>query len=267
MKDYIKSIIDKKAGYDENLNRLREYIQTYFLYISYRKKYYQNMVFTGGTALRFIYGIRRFSEDLNFSLSMSNRGFDFLDMLKDVEQEFKLAGYSIEVKPRIKGQVYSAQLKFPQLLFETGLSMVEDEKLMIKVEIDSNPPEGGLESHTLYNKTFMFHMVHYDLASLFAGKLHALLRRKYTKGRDWYDLIWYLSKFKNIEPNYLMLNNALAQTSKVYSRISKENWKSEILKIACELEWRKVRNDVGRFLEDHNEVSLLAIETFKSMLG
>ncbi len=267
MKDYIKSIINKKAGNDENLNRLREYIQVYFLYIIYRKKYYNNIVFTGGTALRFIHGMRRFSEDLDFSLSVCAHGYDFLGMMKDVKQEFELAGYSVEIKPKIKGVVHSAQLRFAQILFETGLSSLKDEKLMIKVEIDSNPPQGGIETHTLYNAIFMFYMVHYDLASLFAGKLHALLCRKYTKGRDWYDVMWYLTKFKNIEPNYIMLNNAIAQTTKNYLLNSGENWKSQLLKAARALDWAQIKNDVGRFLEDSTELELLNYETYAKLLN
>jgi len=266
MKDYIKSIIDKKADSNTNLNRVREYIQSYFLYTIYRKKYYQNLIFTGGTALRFIYGIRRFSEDLDFSLSARAYGYDFPAMMKDVEREFNLAGYSVEIISKMKGTVRGAQLKFAQILFETGLSPLKDEKLMIKVEIDSNPPPGGGESHTIYNKTFMFYILHYDIASLFAGKLHALLSRKYAKGRDWYDLMWYLTKFKNIEPNYTMLNNALAQMSKAHSVVSAKNWKSELSKTAHSLDWAKIRNDTGRFLEDPKDAALLKLETFKILL-
>jgi len=266
MKDYIKSIIDKKADNDTNLNHVREYIQSYFLYTIYRKKYYQNMVFTGDTALRFIYGIRRFSEDLDFSLSNRAHGYDFSAMMKDIEREFELAGYNIEIVSRAKRTVYTAQLRFARILFETGLSPLKDKKLMIKIEIDSNPPRGGRESHTLYNKAFMFYILHYDISSLFAGKLHALLCREYTKGRDWYDLMWYLTKFEDIEPNYTMLNNAIAQTSAGYPLISKENWKTELLKAAYALDWGKVRKDVEKFLEDSTESALLELGTFKTLL-
>lgn len=80
--------------------------------------------------------------------------------------------------------VHNAFLKFPKLLFEYGLSPHKDEKISIKIEIDTNPRGGGREEVTLYNSIFMFYVLHFDLASLFAGKLHALLCREYTKGRD-----------------------------------------------------------------------------------
>jgi len=267
MRDYIKSIVNKKASRDDNLNRIREYIQAYFLYVIYRKKYYQDLVFTGGTALRFIYQIRRFSEDIDFSLSSRSKQIDFNTMMHDIMQEFKQAGYALEIKAKTHLTVNSAFLKFSDVLFETGLSPLKDEKLSIKIEVDSRPPLGGVETYTMATTPFMFYMLHYDLKSLFAGKVHALLCREYTKGRDWYDLMWYLSKFKDIEPNYAMLNNAMAQTSEKSIRLTQDNWKTEIKKVVKGLDWEEVRSDVGRFLEDQSELELLVPETFINLLG
>ncbi len=267
MRDYIKSIVSKKVSADDNLNRIREYIQAYFLYVLYRKKYYQNMVFTGGTVLRFVYRIRRFSEDIDFCLSTRAKQIDFDAMMHDIAQEFKRAGYALEIKAKTHLTVNSAMLKFSGILFETGLSPLKDEKFLIKVEIDSRPPAGGIEAHTMATTPFMFYMLHYDLKSLFAGKVHALLCREYTKGRDWYDLMWYLSKFKDIEPNYIMLNNAMAQTFENPVNLTQENWKAEIKKVVKALDWEKVRNDVRRFLEDQNETELLIPETFINLLS
>lgn len=266
MKDYIKSVVDPKLDFNNNLNRVREYLQTYFLYVVYKTKFYQNLVFTGGTALRFIYKIRRFSEDIDFSLSARAKDYDFNDMARRIQQEFKLAGYDLEVKFRSERTVHNALLKFSGILYETGLSPLKGQKIIIKAEIDSNPPQGGIEDTTVYNSTFMFYMLHYDLKSLFAGKVHALLCREYAKGRDWYDLMWYLTKFKGIEPNYIMLNNAMAQTFKKPVQIIQENWKAEIKKVVKTLDWVKVRNDVGRFLEDPTELELLTSETFINLL-
>lgn len=266
MRDYIKSIVNKKLSADDNLNHIREYIQAYFLYVIYRKKYYQDMVFTGGTALRFIYQIRRFSEDIDFSLSAKVKQIDFNGMMRDIAEEFKRAGYAVEIKTKTRLAVNSALLKFSGLLFETGLSPLKDEKLLIKVEVDARPPAGGVEAHTMIAAPFMFYILHYDLASLFAGKVHALLCREYVKGRDWYDLIWYLSKFKSIEPNFIMLNNAMAQTCEKPVQFTQENWKVEIIKVVKTLDWVKVRNDVRRFLEELNELDLLTPETFINLL-
>lgn len=266
MKDYIKSVIDANLTENDNLNRVREYLQAYFLNVIYKKKFYQNLVFTGGTALRFIHKLKRFSEDMDFSLSAKAKGYDFPVMIKDIHQEFRLAGYDLEIKYDNSRPVHSALLKFPGLLFEAGLSPLQDQKIVIKIEIDSNPPQGGVEASSVYNSTFMFYMLHYDLSSLFAGKVHALLCREYTKGRDWYDLLWYLTKSHNLEPNYVMLNNAMAQSSRKPLTLTPENWKEEIKKVVETLDWAKVRNDVSRFLEDPTELNLLELNTFIDLL-
>ncbi|MBU0709781.1 MAG: nucleotidyl transferase AbiEii/AbiGii toxin family protein [Candidatus Omnitrophica bacterium] len=266
MKDYLKSIVNKKVSAEDNLNRVREYIQAYFLYIIYRKKYYQDMVFTGGTALRFVHHIRRFSEDIDFSLSGRAKQIDFTGMMQDIAHEFKQAGYAMEMKIKTRLAVQSALLKFSDIMFETGLSLLKDEKFLIKVEIDSRPPAGGVEAHSMVTTPFMFYMLHYDLPSLLAGKTHALLCREYTKGRDWYDLLWYLGKFKELEPNFTMLNNAMAQTEKDPILLTSRNWKAELKKAVQKADFAKVKLDVGRFLEDQTDLELLNLEAFVNLL-
>jgi len=266
MKDYIKSVVDPNLTQNQNLNRVREYLQAYFLNIVYKNKFYQNLVFTGGTALRFIYRINRFSEDLDFSLSIKAKNYNFTDMVKNILQEFKLAGYDLEIKYDDSRAVHSALLKFSGILFETGLSPLKNQKIAIKVEIDANPPLGGIETSSVYNSNFMFYMQHYDLASLFAGKVHALLCREYTKGRDWYDLLWYLTKFKDLEPNFVMLNNAFVQTSPKSVKLNVDNWRGKIKKTVETLDWVKVRKDVSRFLENSSELGLLESKTFVNLL-
>jgi len=266
MRDYIKTIVNKKLSADDNLNRIREYIQAYFLYVIYRKKYYQDMVFTGGTALRFVHHIRRFSEDIDFSLSGRAKQIDFTGMMQDIAHEFKQAGYAMEMKIKTRLAVHSALLKFSGILFETGLSPLKDEKFLIKVEIDSHPPASGAETHSMVTTPFMFYMLHYDLPSLLAGKTHALLCREYTKGRDWYDLLWYRGKFKELEPNFTMLNNAMIQTEKDPILLTSKNWKAELKKAVQKVDFALVKLDVGRFLEDQTDLRLLNFETFTKLL-
>ncbi|MEQ9716572.1 MAG: nucleotidyl transferase AbiEii/AbiGii toxin family protein [Candidatus Asgardarchaeum sp.] len=266
MKDYIKEIVDERLSPQDNRNRIREYIQKFLLYILYKRKLYQNLVFVGGTALRFLYGIKRFSENLDFNLSYKAKKYDFKNILKAAEEEFVASGYKIEIKYDVSKNVHSAFLKFPGLLFEYGLSPHKDEKISIKMEIDTNPPRGGGEEVTLYNSIFMFYILHYDLASLFAGKLHALLCRKYTKGRDWYDLIWYLTAFKGLEPNFVMLNNAIEQTMRKPFQIDRKNWKDKLKEAIDNFDIKKARNDVRRFLENPEEIELLTKKNLYKLL-
>ncbi|MBN1621607.1 MAG: nucleotidyl transferase AbiEii/AbiGii toxin family protein [Endomicrobiales bacterium] len=267
MKDYIKEIIKKGESSDYQRNLVREYLQEYFLYILYRKKFFKDIVFCGGTSLRFIYKIKRFSEDLDFSLSQQSGKIDFQDILKIQKDEFEKAGFKAEVKISMKTNVNNAFFDFPGLLFEYGLSPHKQEKTSIKIEIDTNPPKGGKEEMSTYNGSFMFYLMHYDIASLFAGKMHALLARKYTKGRDWYDLVWYLSKFKDITPNFEMLNNALKQTGNDSIAVNGENWKQILLGLAKDLDEKSIVSDVYRFLEDPGEKELLTKENIINTIG
>ncbi len=267
MKDYIKELIDQKASYDININRMREYLQEYFLYILYKKKIYKDVAFCGGTALRFFYKIRRFSEDIDFSLSYKIKECNFETLLKTLKEEFIAAGYIVEIKYSTATNVYNAFLKFPGLLFEYGISSHKDEKISIKMEIDINPPLGAGEEVTLYNGIFMFYTVHYDLPSLLAGKIHALLCRNYTKGRDWYDLLWYLTKFKDLQPNFSLLNNALRQTQADADELTPDNWKTMLKTAVDVLDINLVREDVYRFLEDPEEKHLLTKENFYKIIG
>lgn len=266
MKDYVKSIVDKTLTQNDNLNRVREYIQSYLLYVIYKKKIFQNLVFTGGTALRFVHQIRRFSEDIDFSLSANAKGYDFDQMIKDISHEFKLAGYEIDIKQSSERAVHSALLKFSDILFEAGLSLLKSQKIAIKMEVDSNPPKGGKEESSVYNGLFTFYMVNYDLSSLFAGKVHAVLCRVYTKGRDWFDLFWYLSKFKELEPNFTMLNNAMVQTEKDPITLDSKNWKPALKKAAQNTDFTLVKQDVSRFLERPEEAEFLELKTFENLL-
>ncbi len=266
MRDYVKSIVDKNLTQNENLNKVREYIQSYLLYVIYKKKIFQNLVFTGETALRFVHKIRRFSEDIDYSLSPNAKRYDFDEMVKVIQHEFKLAGYDIDIKHSTERTVHSALLKFSGILFEAGLSPLKSQKIAIKMEVDSKPPLGGKEESSVYNGLFTFYMVNYDLASLFAGKIHAVLCREYTKGRDWFDLFWYLSKFKELEPNFTMLNNALAQTEKEQITLSSQTWKSALNKTAQKTDFAQVKQDVSRFLERPEEVEFLELKTFETLL-
>ncbi len=268
MKDYIKEIVSKKLTDHENINRIREYLQKYLLYILYKKKLYQDLVFTGGTALRFIFGLRRFSEDLDFCLALTRaKECDFHNMLKIIKAEFIASNYKMEIKYSTERNVHSAFLKFPGLLFEYGLSPHRDEKISVKIEIDTNPPSGGREDVTLYNSVFMFYILHYEITSLFAGKVYALLCREYTKGRDWYDLLWYLTNFKNLEPNFIMLNNAIKQTAPRFFEVTRENWKADLRKAVDNLDLKRVRDDVVRFLEDPLEADLLTRENLHKIVS
>jgi len=145
-------------------------------------------------------------------------------------------------------------LEFPGILKDLGLSPLKDEKLAIKWDVDTNPPPGAVPVSGMLNKYFTFRIVHYDLPSLFAGKLHACRFRNYTKGRDWYDFIWYVSK--KVRPNIALLQNAVQQTEKKDLALDESGLGDFLIQCMERVDFKVLRQDVERFLEDPAELSI-----------
>ncbi len=162
--------------------------------------------------------------------------------------------------------VRSAFIKFPGLLFEMGASPHKSEVLSVKFEVDTNPPCGAGTETTLCRRFVTVRVNHYDKASLLAGKLHAVLSRQYTKGRDVYDLVWYLSDRTWPTPNLCFLNAALVQTGWMGPTLSAGTWSDVISSRMNELHWGRVRDDLMPFVERHEELALVTKENCIKLL-
>ncbi len=236
------------------INRLREALQLLCLKILQDKGYFSNMAFVGGTALRILYDMRRFSEDMDFSV-IDKKGYDFTDLTRVMKRELELNNLKVNTKPKTAKTVQSCMLKFPGLIKNVGLSAHEDQNLSIKIEVDSNPPAGWHAESTIVNKLYVLNVTHLGITSLYATKLHACFFRKFVKGRDFYDLLWYLGK--KIKPNYELLNNAVAQTHGKSPALDNGNIKEFLLEKVAKIDFVSVVKDVERFLEDKSELKLL----------
>ncbi len=248
----------REASLEAKRNVLREYLQAHILFSFQAKRAFEQLAFVGGTALRFLHGLRRYSEDLDFSLERP-KAYDFQRFLNRVEVDLTKAGFDVTVHPREVTPVHSAFVRFPGLLYEFGLSPHQTEKLAIKIEIDTAPPTGATLQTTVINRHFLVALQHHDLPSLMAGKLHALLSRGYAKGRDIYDLLWYLSRSEPTVPNIPLLRNALIQTNWRGAQVTTESWKSVVENRLCEVNFAEVIDDVGPFLESPEERTLLTL--------
>lgn len=265
MKDRALQLV-REAPEPQKANLLREYLQAHVLYSLQGKRAFEQLAFAGGTALRFLYGLPRFSEDLDFSLER-REGYDFEALLTAIETDLLKAGFEVTVHPRTERVVHSAFLRLPGLLYEAGLSPMRAQKLSIKVEIDTNPPPGARTEQTVINRHFLLGAWHHDLPSLMAGKIHALLMRPYTKGRDVYDLLWYLTRPEAVVPNLVLLNNALCQTGWEGDRVTEKTWRSIVRHRLERLDWASVSEDVSAFLEHPAEQSLLTRTTLLAALA
>ncbi|MCP3997554.1 MAG: nucleotidyl transferase AbiEii/AbiGii toxin family protein, partial [bacterium] len=223
------------------------------------------LAFHGGTSLRFLYSIGRFSEDLDFALERPGRGYDFRYYLRAVRADFEREGYAIDVKANDRKVVHSAFLRFRGLLHELGLSPHLTETLAIKVEIDTRPLDGAVLATTVIRRHETLQLQHHDRASLLAGKIHAVLQR-YTKGRDLYDLQWYLSDPDWPSPNLRMLNNALAQSGWDGPDFDAGNWHAILRQRIDALDWAKVIDDVRPFVESPAGLEVLTRENLSGLL-
>lgn len=265
MKDYVLQITSAKSLRQDKLNIMREYLQTYILSILQKQNFFNDTAFLGGTALRFLFDLPRYSEDLDFS-RISHVALNFPNLLSSVKNELTLAGYNVEIKYKDSKTVLSASVKFENILFETNISNIPGQKFSISLEIDTNPPEGAVIKNTIINKYIPIALTHYDITSLFSGKINALLTRKYCKGRDYFDLFWYLSKFKDIEPNYILLNNSLSQFGKKKGIINVANWRPFISQHIEKQNWNEILKDVVNLIENEQHLYAFSKENLIKLL-
>ncbi len=274
MIEYIREQIRGESDLRRARLLMREYLQARILEAIQGAGAFASWCFIGGTALRFLYRLPRFSEDLDFSLS---RGFSeeegepfiegFVRVVDRTVSTFGKEGYTVQPKISDSRVVKTAFLKFHGLLYELGLSPHSGELVSIRVEIDSDPPDGAKLETTVLRRHSLLNVQHYDRSSLFAGKLHALLSRDYTKGRDIYDLLWYLSDSQWPAPNITFLRNALEQTGWNGPEVTAENWARLVSEQLEAIDWERAVEDVRPFLEKPEEAYLLTRGNLSKLLS
>jgi len=249
VKDHLASLVRQAADPAAGRNVAREYLQARILGALQRAGAMIPLAFQGGTCLRFLYHIARYSEDLDFALEQQREDYDFRAYVGAVQGELTAEGYGPDVRASNRRVVHSAFVRFPGLLYELGLSGQRGEVLAVKLEVDTNPPAGALLETTVVRRYELLQLQHHDKPSLLAGKLHAILRRPYSKGRDLFDLVWYLSDPAWPEPNLTLLANALAQKGWQGPRPTTDNWRDLVLGRLEAVDWERARADVRPFLE------------------
>jgi predicted nucleotidyltransferase component of viral defense system len=264
MKEVALSLLKDLADPARKLNILREYIQVETLRSLHESEAFVNLTFVGGTAIRFVFDLPRFSEDLDFSMEKAD-GYKPELWMKKLKNDLMLAGFDTSMKWNDRTAVHKAWIKVEGLLHEAGLAAMKDQKLSIKLEIDTNPPAGAQSQRDLITRHAMLSINHYDLHSLMAGKVHALITREYAKGRDWYDLLWYRGRRPPVEPNLELLQNAMDQTrgEGVFNAVQ---WKHHLMDTVGELDFSALAADVRPFLEHQEEATLLRMDNFRSAL-
>ncbi len=278
MNTALQSLIDRYAPLTATdwVNALREIVQELALLGLWRSKFYQHAAFYGGTALRIFHGLRRFSEDMDFSLLEPNPNFDLEPHLQAIRTELAGFGFDFEAERKqknLKTQIESAFLKGGtrvNLLTVGTPDSLRDrfpktQKLKIKLEVDTNPPAGAEDYVETLLVPIPFQVKLYTLPCLFAGKLHAVLCRNWksrVKGRDFYDLIWYVAR--NTSCHLGHLQKRMEQTGHWNpGEILDGEMLRELLRERFEtVNFDRAGDDVRPFVSDPDELALWSREFF-----
>lgn len=245
-------------SYDLALN---EIFQEIALAALARSGFFKHAAFHGGTCLRILYNLQRFSEDLDFVLKEPILNFSWQNHFQNMLLEFEAYGIQVTVQDRHQNETvkkfFLKENSIGQILvFKEGRTGPR-KKIKIKFEIDTNPPAGSRFENRYLTFPFAFAVTTQDLPSLFAGKSHALLCRAYTKGRDWYDFLWYVDKKTTL--NFELLSAAIDQNGPWQGQklnIDKPWYLHEMEKKIKSLDWQKAKDDIARFLRPRDQVSL-----------
>jgi len=258
----------KTAGDYENA--LKEIMQEIALLGLWRAKFYEHALFYGGSALRILYGLPRFSEDLDFSLLAKSKSFDLTDYHNAIQAELESFGFKVKIESKEKNatsQIESAFIKASTRIHFIKIAVPEaiaehthtNQMLKIKLEVDTNPPGGhGIEVIDIF-RPIPFQVKTMPLTDLFAGKIHAVLARQWeerVKGRDFFDYLWYLGK--QVPLNLHHLEKRLVQSGhwNKKEKLTQAKCIDLLTKRFNELNFEKAKADVYSFLGARERDSL-----------
>jgi predicted nucleotidyltransferase component of viral defense system len=268
----------KPENEEEILAAFREIMQEVVLAGLSRTDFFEKAAFYGGTALRIFYKLDRFSEDLDFSLLEPNKNFNLEPYFTAIINEFESLGLKVTIKEKdkkIKTAIESAFLKsetiWKELVLEDIIKQtgIHSNKLIkIKIEVDRNPPLNFETEQKLLIRPFSFYVKCFTPSSLFAGKLHALLFRKWkkrVKGRDWYDLEWYIKKGIPINISHF-LNRAIESGDWKEKNINEQQIISLLKDKITIVSFKNVKDDVVRFIKEDKVLDIWSPRYFMDLI-
>ena len=258
----------KKNPNVSEANVLHEVMQQIALAGLSRGGFFEKAAFYGGTCLHLLHGMRRFSEDMDFSLLEPDLSFRFEDYFPAVVEEFKMAGKDVEIKMKHKGKpsaIESAFRKKSSDVFDIGFTT--ERRLKVKVEVDIDPPPKFTTEMKLLELPRKYWVRSYDLPGLYAGKVSAALFRKWknrVKGRDWYDVTWYIQNRVELDLAHLIER---AKESEPTADVStREKLLAAFDARIDTIDFENAKQDVLLYLKDPKEVDIWSREFFKEYI-
>ena len=269
----------KPANEDETLSALREIMQEIALAGLSRTDFFKTAAFYGGTALRIFYGLNRYSEDLDFSLLQKNENFSLAPYFLSIQKEFESLGLKVSLRNKLKTKktaIESAFLKTETLSEELVLEDIvaqigirSNKNIKIKIEVDRNPPQGFNTEEKLMLRPYSFYVKCFDQPSLFAGKMHALLFRKWknrVKGRDWYDWEWFVRKGVSLNLSHF-LQRARDTGDWTKKSISKKQFLQLLTEKINTASFENIKADVRPFIKDAKQVNIWSKPYFLDLVA
>lgn len=251
---------------NDRRNALYEVVQEITLGGLYRGGFFNKAAFYGGTCLRIFHGIDRFSEDMDFSLIKPDSNFQLEEYFPAIMNEFEAVGRDVIITKREKklfSQIESAFLKDNTEVY--NVSFQTEKSIKVKIEVDIDPPLSFDTEQRLMLQPFSFMTRCFVLPDLFAGKMHALVFRKWknrVKGRDWYDFEWYVRKGVELNFDHLQIRirqfNNIEMTKDEFLDILKE--RISITDIAL------VKRDVVPFIKDSTHLDIWSNDYFMQLV-
>jgi len=259
--------------------KVREILQSTALLGLARHGLFEKAAFYGGTALRILYGLDRFSEDLDFTLLQPDPKFDFAPFLDGMQKELNALGFEMEVSQKnktVETSIVSAFMKMNTIKLYLAIgdeqkskTVPHNEKIQIKLEIDIDPPGEFRTEPRFVDTPATFVVVSLDRKDLFAGKMHAILYRAWrgrVKGRDWFDLLWYLRNKIPLSLRYLEACMKQAGNLKPDESLTRERV-LELLEAKIHgLDWESAKADVYPFVTDPRVIEFWKPELFLQLL-
>lgn len=277
IKEWLESYNPKNK--EEALQALREIMQEIALAGLQRAGFFEKAAFYGGTALRIFYGLDRFSEDLDFSLLEVLPDFSLDKYLDAILIEFESLGMDVSVKEKEKtnrNNIESAFLKSETLWRELVLENIipqngldQKANIKIKLEVDTEPPLGFETEEKLLLRPFSFYVKCFTVSNLFAGKMHALLFRKWknnVKGRDWYDMEWYIKKGIPLNLQHFLMR---AKDSGDWKKetITEPEFRTLLKEKIDAIDITRVKADISRFIPDQRVLDIWSAKYFHDLVS
>jgi predicted nucleotidyltransferase component of viral defense system len=251
-------------------NALKEIIQEIALLGLYRAKFYEHAAFYGGTALRILYGLDRFSEDLDFSLLKSDKEFSLEPYLQAITDEIKGVGLEVTVSEKfIKAGTLNnlIEVDIPKKMIS---SLHRNQQLKIKLEIDTNPPLDFETQAKYLLQPIPFTILTFQLPDLFAGKIHAMLFRQWKtriKGRDWYDFVWFVGQQVPIRLAHLKARLLQGNQWDSEKTLSPNQVNELLINKILTLDVAQAKQDVFPFLRDAQAIDAWSKDFFLELIG